>query len=227
MSLCTCGRRPATTSTIRLFGREGPPIIGRPIVLEQSGELRWVEISTTPIVEEGNRFAGILGVARDVTDRKRHELRSPLTAIVGIPALLREDSNLDTEHRELLETLGFLGTIMSQMIDVSLELFRIERGEYRFKPETVDLVPLLFDLIAQQKYANEADVRGLRVSLGDAPLDPDQTLPIYTDEKLLFEILSNLLTNALEASPRDSAVLMRPERARPRGDAAYRVVLPR
>jgi signal transduction histidine kinase len=87
-------------------------------------------------------FCDILGYAVvDVTDRKkaealredvermtRHDLKSPLTAILTLPQLFRREGNLTPRQIEMLNLVQSAGYRMLHMINQSLDLYRMERG---------------------------------------------------------------------------------------------------
>src|SRR5690606_15268110 len=75
----------------------------------------------------------------DVERMSRHDLKTPLNSILGITRLLREDTHLAAEQRELVGVLQRAGLRMLEMVNLSLGLFKMETGSYEFQPQAVDL----------------------------------------------------------------------------------------
>jgi two-component system, OmpR family, sensor histidine kinase MtrB len=114
-----------------------------------------------------------------------HELRSPLTAVVGTVELL-ERNLLDLPEREqrLIGTLQTQTARMSQMLLDLLEISRIGNDDPLLK-ETVSATTLCLDAI---------HVRGLSEDLIDVD-DTDEHL-ITTDTRRFERIVGNLIDNA-------------------------------
>jgi PAS domain S-box-containing protein len=215
-ALATLGLAPGEAvgrSTFELF-RDSPEMITavrRALVGESfttSIEVadRGFDARLSPIWEEG-RVAGVIGVANDVTDRKRateqleqlvrtkdefvagvsHELRTPLTAVVGFAQELRD--GLDRFTREDLETL--IQLIAEQSIEVAdlvedlLVAARADVDAVAIASEAVELREQV-ELVLLAWSPEEA----ARVE------KPELTVKAYADPIRLRQILRNLLSNA-------------------------------
>ena len=73
----------------------------------------------------------------------RHDLKTPLNSIIGVARLLREDSAVAPDHRELLTIAERAGYRMLEMVNLSLDLSRMELGTYDFRPQAVNLVDVI------------------------------------------------------------------------------------
>jgi len=80
-----------------------------------------------------------------------HDLKAPLRGIDGYSRLLLEDhaADLNEEGRFFLETIHGSTEEMNQLIDDLLDYSRLERRE--FKPDRVELGPLVETIIGQKK----------------------------------------------------------------------------
>lgn len=76
-----------------------------------------------------------------------HEIRSPLTTVVGASELLASTA-LDTRQRELVHGIVAAGKAVVGVLDEILEVSRIEAGRVELAEEAFDLVALLDDLDA-------------------------------------------------------------------------------
>lgn len=132
----------------------------------------------------------------DVERMSRHDLKTPLNSIIGVARLLMDDPQVQVEHRELLAITERAGYRILEMVNLSLDLSRMEMGTYDFRPQAVNLV----DVTARvaQDLASHADAARVQVRHDHA-----FTGPVYAraEELLCYSILANLLKNAIEATP--------------------------
>jgi uncharacterized protein YigA (DUF484 family)/two-component sensor histidine kinase len=143
----------------------------------------------------------------DVTDRRkaeelredveritRHDLKSPLSAILTLPQFLLESGNLTPREREMVRLMLESGRRMQSMITLSLSLYQMERGAYELAPEKLDLVGLVRSIWGE----SGGPYRSARMELDiRASEDP---FSIMGEELLCYTMLANLIKNALEAS---------------------------
>jgi signal transduction histidine kinase len=122
-----------------------------------------------------------------------HELRTPLNAILGFAdVLLSEvDGALERDARENLEMVRASGSHLRGLIDDILELSAIESGQLRLSRAMIDLRAVAEDV------AREAQGRlmGKPITLsvtGDSPA------LVFADERRVWQILSNLVGNAVK-----------------------------
>jgi signal transduction histidine kinase/CheY-like chemotaxis protein/HPt (histidine-containing phosphotransfer) domain-containing protein len=137
----------------------------------------------------------------DVERMSRHDLKTPLNSIIGVARLLREDEKVPTEQRELLAIAERAGYRLLEMVNLSLDLSRMELGSYDFRPQAVNVM----DVIArvQQDLKGQADAAGVEVRLETTHAEP---LYARAEELLCYSILCNLVKNAIEAAPAGSVV---------------------
>lgn len=118
-----------------------------------------------------------------------HDLRTPLTGIIGAAAELRREG---TNDADLVATIEAEAGKLERYISNLLDMARIEAGAVRLKAECVDLV----DAVA-------AAIRDLRPGLAsrEVLVDLPSDLPlVQTDPQLLHHCLINLIDNAARHS---------------------------
>ena len=146
----------------------------------------------------------------DVERMSRHDLKTPLNSIIGVARLLREDTHLPPEQRQLAAIAERAGFRMLEMVNLSLDLSRMELGTYPFRPQAVNLP----DVIARVKLDLQplAQAAGVEVRVGEAP-----ARPVYAraEELLCYSILANLVKNAIEATPPGGTVAVSVEGGEP------------
>ncbi|MBD1849671.1 response regulator [Cyanobacteria bacterium FACHB-502] len=122
-----------------------------------------------------------------------HELRSPLSTLLGYAQLLTRSPNLTAIEREYLEVLNRSGDHLTQIINDVLSLARIEAGRVTLKQSPVHLPDLLGNV--QSIFHMRAKAKGLQLRL-----DPAADIPtwIEADEGKLRQVLINLLDNAIK-----------------------------
>lgn len=120
-----------------------------------------------------------------------HDLRTPLTSILGYLQLL-ENSDLSPEkRREYFAVIEGRARTLQIFIAAFYDLSRIEGGELLLEREKVDLARALSDqLAAAYEQVEEA---GLAMEVDIAPNLPS----VWADRGAVTRIFSNLLTNAL------------------------------
>lgn len=136
----------------------------------------------------------------------RHDLKTPLNSIVAVPRLLREERKLGPEADELLGIVERAGYRILSMVNLSLDLYKMEQGSYIFRPDAVDLAELVQKVLSDLRvHAQSKQVR-LELQAEGAPY-------AWAEELLCYSLVANLLKNAVEASPEGVAVRVRIEPA--------------
>lgn len=138
---------------------------------------------------------------RDDIDRiTQHDLKIPLNAIIGFPQVLLMDDNLMEDQRELLRHVIRAGREMLNMINKSLDLFKMETGRYHYAPENFDMADLLGTVIKDLHTLAESNTVEIRLNIeGNSHT---QTVFLVVAEKILcYSLFANLLKNAIEATP--------------------------
>ena len=119
--------------------------------------------------------AKLAELREDVERMTRHDLKSPLTAVLTLPQLLRREGNLTERQTDMLSLMQHAGYRMLNMINQSLDLYRMERGVYELTPAPVDILAILDNIagelrgvIEAQDLALDVVVRGKARQDGDA-----------------------------------------------------------
>ena len=121
-----------------------------------------------------------------------HELRTPLNAIIGLTEMMvKNAARFGTEKaQEPLQRVNRAGTHLLGLINQVLDLSKIEAGKLELDPQTVELAPLLDEVICTARQLAEQNKNRLAL---EAPRDLG-TLTV--DPMRLRQILLNLLSNA-------------------------------
>lgn len=130
-----------------------------------------------------------------------HEFRTPLSIILGSAQLLAETNEYGFENKKIknLERIQSSAKLMKKLLDDILTLTRAEAGKLEYQPKEIDLEEFCLNLIEDIKLGNFS-----QHSINFFSQTPRRYA--YLDEKLLYSILTNLLSNALKYSSKDQKV---------------------
>jgi len=187
--------------------------------LRADGSFLDVEVSAVPLCYGGRN--GAMVFVRNIAERKRlealredmdriarHDLKTPLNAILGLPQVMLLDENLTEEQREFLRCIMDSGYKMLGLVNLSLDLFRMERGTYELAPANVDLLRVVGKVLADLEQMRAPKKLTVRLALDGRPPAPQDVCPARAEELLCYSMFSNLIKNAQEAAPPGGAVTM-------------------
>ncbi|MGI5973480.1 MAG: sensor histidine kinase [Oscillospiraceae bacterium] len=120
-----------------------------------------------------------------------HDLRTPLTSILGYLQLLESETLSEEQRREYLEIVESRAKVLQGLITSFYDLSRLEAGEYPIQRERVDLREVISELLAAFYDELEACFQ-VTVEL------PDDLSPVWGDRGALSRVYTNLIRNALE-----------------------------
>lgn len=125
---------------------------------------------------------------RNMTSALAHDLKTPLTAIMGYSENLK--NNVHSEKRDyyadaVIENVRY----MNEIITGTLELAKIEEQDSKLNKTDVDMVALANELIA--KYKADFEDRGISVSVSG-------NCNIKADRNLISRAVENLVSNAVK-----------------------------
>ncbi|MFN6517084.1 MAG: ATP-binding protein [Nostoc sp. CreGUA01] len=144
-------------------------------------------------VREAARSAAANLAKSEFLANMSHELRTPLNAILGFTQIMSLDYSLSSEHQENLAIINRAGEHLLNLINDILEMSKIEAGRIRLNLSSFDLIHLLKNL--EEILHLRAASKNLELVFEYAP-----DLPKYveTDENKLYQVLLNLLGNAIK-----------------------------
>ncbi|MBF0153520.1 MAG: hybrid sensor histidine kinase/response regulator [Magnetococcales bacterium] len=150
---------------------------------------------------------------REEVDRiMRHDLKSPLNTIIGFADLLRFKLSLNREEEGMFQILQDSGYKLLAMINLSLDLFKMEKGTYTFEAEPVDVVGLVKKICVAGSEMIRYRHLNFKLFLDNMPLSMEETFLVLGEETLCYSMLSNLIQNAVEASPPEQTITVRLDR---------------
>ena len=147
-----------------------------------------------------------LKIREDVERIAKHDIKGPLSGILGIvEVLLDDEENLTEWHKKLVKMIENSSYTLMEMINRSLDLFKMETGVYQLQPENLDLIVVLERVVGDLgKYA---EPKGVNIKIDFANnaenLDP---FFVYGEKMLCYPLFYNLVLNAIEASNNNSSI---------------------
>jgi signal transduction histidine kinase/GAF domain-containing protein len=204
--------------------------------------------SAAPLQDSNGRIVGAVVVVRDVTwrnqlEREReaaradelaareasrrmeafvataaHDLRSPLTAVVGYLDLAkRQSERLTATTRETYPDLasGVEGVEdrvadasqgakrLTRLLTVLFDMAALRAGKLELHRAPCDLTALVREQVAALRVAAPERTIRLRVPVGDAPV------PVEADADRVGQVVTNYVSNALKYAPADQPVDVR------------------
>lgn len=141
------------------------------------------------------------------------DIKGSLLPILALVEDLSPRIERDQEASQLLRRIKQAGLRIKDMIGAKLNLDMLEHGEYALRHEIVDMVEIVRQASRDVLLFTEGrdidlniGVRGKTDPEESAPLGGTEVVTVSGDASLLYSMASNLLRNAVEASPDKAAV---------------------
>ncbi|MCL2217662.1 MAG: ATP-binding protein [Defluviitaleaceae bacterium] len=163
-------------------------------------EIVYTEV--TAVRSEINGRLVVITYGNDVTKLRRtqilsqisHEIRMPITAMLGISEIQMQDRNLPLEAGEAFSKIHSSGKALLKLVDEALDMSKIEAGKMELINERYEVASLVSD-VAQVNLVYIGNNKQINLIV-----DIDENIPAYLigDELRVRQILNNLLSNAIK-----------------------------
>jgi PAS domain S-box-containing protein len=203
-----------------------------------------VEFSASPMRDLGGELLGSVITFRDVTERRAaahaaeaerryreaeaqnrakdnflatlsHELRTPMTSILGWVQFLRSGDFDQSELVEALQTIESSARLQARLIDDMLDVSRMVLGKFQ-----VDLQPTRISDIVEAALTTARPMAGDNEVHLSWHIDARETL-VDADANRIQQVVQNLLSNAIKFTPAGKNVVLNLERT----DGLLRIVV--
>lgn len=187
------------------------PTIYEVELIHKNGRRIPIEISSRMVYKNGEPIE-ILGIARDITERKlserqkeiffsliTHEIKNPLTSISMYTQLLKKKAEKEHDEKEL-QTLTVIQSqvdAITQLMSDFVEINQLQLKKFTIKKEPFDLHEVIVQVVTlfHKKATNHTIVkRGKAKKL------------INADKQRITQVLTNLLSNAVKYSDKGSTI---------------------
>ena len=162
-------------------------------------------------LEAGLRLANEANTAKtEFLSNISHELRTPLNGILGMTQMLEKRliGDLNEKQAEYVADILTSGRHLLSLIDDILDLSQIESGNVQLSVEEIGLEAFLAGVM--KVFQTTAMKKRIRMNAVLAPSIPG--LKIMGDNRLLKQVLFNLISNAIKFTPAGGTVTLSAER---------------
>jgi PAS domain S-box-containing protein len=129
-----------------------------------------------------------------------HEFRTPLSTILSSVSLVAKYSELD-EHEKKQKHIDRIKSSVNNLTDILndfLSIGKMEEGQVRNNPVNFDLPAFVEDIVQELKSGTKD---GQKLQYSHVGIDS-----VFLDNKLLKNVLMNLISNAIKFSPEGAAI---------------------
>ncbi|MHB1686118.1 MAG: PAS domain S-box protein [Ignavibacteriaceae bacterium] len=191
---------------------------GELINMKKNGELYWESSIVSPLKNPGGDITNLIAINEDITERKRseaeliaakekaeemnklksiflanmsHELRTPMIGILGYADIIKDEVT-DPNILEMIDTMHQSGNRLMETLNLILNLSRIEANKLDVHLKDINAAPVIREVI--KFFEPSAAKKNLYFNL----FLEEEKLNFFSDEKILWEILNNLINNAVK-----------------------------
>lgn len=179
--------------TAKLIGKTGKQTKVK-IMTAQVGTTVQTNLSCILILHDLSREEELEQMKLDFVSMASHELKTPLTSIVGYLSVFLDESKdkVPKESLDLLEKSFTAAKQLQTLITNLLNVNKIEREQLSVSPEPTDYLPILTKAVEDLK--SQATQKSIVLSL----VPPAQALPkVMADPIRIAEVVTNLVANAI------------------------------
>ena len=193
-----------------------------------NGKLVYLECSATPIYDEKNEIIGSLGIARDITEKKKreieindkneeleslvktkdkflsviaHDLRDPFNILIGYSDLILNQIELieKDQIKNYVQSMNNSANNGFNLLKNLLDWSRAEANKIVYNPTGVNLSQIVDFIIQNLKYT--AQNKNIRIKS-----DYKDNIIVFSDENMIKTVLRNLISNAIKFSYKNSDI---------------------
>ncbi len=190
----------------------------------------WFEVRAYPIFDDNAEVFRVIELLQDITERKQfinelkeakekaeesdrlkssfltnmsHEIRTPMNAILGFTELLTSDNLKAQSKKEYVKIIQTSGNHLLDIINDIIDISKIDAEQTSLYETDFDLNTLLFEIYQFfQSLITEKGNNQVQLLLNHDKLDIEY--PVFTDKKILKQILINLIGNAIKFTDKGS-----------------------
>jgi signal transduction histidine kinase len=157
-------------------------------------DLQKKNVQLQNLIEIRNRFIGMAA----------HDLRNPISGIFSMCQILSEDQlgPLTEEQKEYINTMKETAGHILELVNQMLEITKIESGKIDLQYQQTNII----DLIAKAVAFNKPKASKKEIPISFDP--PEKELPIVVDRRKMYQVLDNLISNAIKYSNKGKPITL-------------------
>ncbi len=180
--------------------------VNAPVVRARVNTHLVLKFAQETLLKQNQDLREMAQLREDVDQIIRHDLISPLNAIIGFSDILQDVLEMDDEQKKMCRAVIDSGYKLLDMINLSQQMYKMEKGKYRLKPLAIDLLSMVEKII--NTHGIQLQKKGLDVQLflNGQRVEPQKKFMVFGEELLCYSLLNNLFKNAIEASPEGEVI---------------------
>ena len=140
-----------------------------------------------------------------------HELKTPLTTIIGLSEIMKEQNNsLNPENQKYINIINAEGRKLNHIIKRVLTVTRFESGREIIAKEKINLKELIFSFLPSLEVV--ANKKGLKITIDIK----DKNINLISDKEKISEVIYNFIDNAVKHSSAGQTITISVSRFSPK-----------
>jgi signal transduction histidine kinase len=169
-------------------------------------ELRARVRSLLRIKQQYDEIQAAMGLREDMVHMIVHDMRVPLTAILGLSEIAQWDNVTLTELQEDMAMIHGNARRLNAFVNDILTLAKMREGRLTLNPTQINLRDQLSQALNSHRLSAKQKQIGLTLDIARLAADT-----VYLDAPLFQRVLDNLVSNAIKFAPPESTVTIRLE----------------
>ena len=191
---------------------------------DRFGQFVWYTATKVPVYNNDNKIVGIVGISRDITKQKQHEIqmehamqraeesdklkssflenmshevRTPMNAILGFLDVMRNDITYSSKVQSYFQIIELNGHLLLKLVDDIIDISKIEADQIEYEITDFSINHLLKNIFVEYQHKIELDKENnlFNFKLNLATTDD---ISVSSDINRVNQIIKNLLENAIK-----------------------------
>lgn len=181
----------------RLIDTALDEVIARCFQTYTEERLRELQELQSQLELNNQELSRLIRASKENLSQLAHELKTPLTSIIGYADLFLRQQKQNKEIHDNLPNIGHIDRVLQSgrqllhLINDALEISRYDAGQMKLHPTIIEVCDLIYEIIHIVEPL--ANAKQLKIEV-DCDRCPEE---IFTDSLRLKQILTNLLSNAI------------------------------
>ena len=174
------------------------------ITANADASLVWIANAyDTQLRESNQQLARASQFKSEFLAKMSHQLRTPLTAIIGLSEVLTSgmDGDLSADQAADVGQIHKSGLVLLELVNDILDLSKIEAGKIEIACQEVSLASVVDEVI--ERLCQLAEAKALKLGQELSPAAPT----VMGDATRIREVLTNLVSNAIKFTPAGSVTI--------------------